>query len=64
MDYGEEFNALVGGGIGTGHLTLTKKLMVVQNKHQDPPDNNDERRENTLATRSTAALTAIRSMTM
>ena len=24
MDYGEEFNALVGGGIGTGHLTLTK----------------------------------------
>jgi len=40
-----------------------KKLMVVQNKHQDPPDNNDERRENTLATRPTAALTAIRSMT-
>ena len=22
-DYGEEFNALGGGGIGTGHLTLT-----------------------------------------
>lgn len=23
-DYGEEFNALGGGGIGTGHLTLTE----------------------------------------
>ena len=23
MGYGEEFNALGGGGIGTGHLTLT-----------------------------------------
>ena len=30
MDYREEFNALVGGGIGTGHLTLTFDLSIMK----------------------------------